>query len=635
MWPRSISSELPEFIGFFSYSRRDDQHSTGSLSRLRACIQSELRLQMGRDFRLWQDTAAIPDGALWEDEIRKAIAESVFFIPIVTPSAVSSKQCAFEFESFRKREAALGRNDLIFPILYITVEALEHEQQWRENEVLKIIGSRQYLDWRKYRHHDPSSTEAALQIEQFCRNIYKSLHRPFVPPGDRKREEEAEARSKAQGQQRRNEELAEAQKKAREEEAQRKAEAETRALAEEQHRRLEAEAKQRAEQEKVFAAAKRADTVSAIDSFLDDHPESHLAEEARTLRETLMTREHVFAHATGGDDTAAAMLSRATHPVGSAGERPGRFKRSQPASVWRLLPVVLIGGALVSVSVGGGIWFAMTRLSVQPSATDVLPLSLEREQALKPRDSFKECTTCPQMMVVPAGNFTMGSPEDEPGRNNNETRMRFTIALPFAVGKYAVTFDEWEACAANGGCNGYAPPDAGWGRGRRPVINVSWQDAKAYVAWLSSKTGKPYRLLSEAEREYVTRAGTTTPFWWGSSITPAQANYNGSYVYQSGGSKGTYLAQTVPVDSFAPNPWGLYQVHGNVWEWTDDCWNNSNTENPGDGTARESEDCGRRVVRGGSWYNSPVILRSASRGNYPSNNRNAGFGFRIARTLNP
>jgi formylglycine-generating enzyme required for sulfatase activity len=209
------------------------------------------------------------------------------------------------------------------------------------------------------------------------------------------------------------------------------------------------------------------------------------------------------------------------------------------------------------------------------------------------------------------------------------------IARPFAVGKFAVTFTDWDACTSDGGCNGYAPPDAGWGRGQRPVINVSWTDAQAYVDWLSHKTGKTYRLLSEAEREYVTRAGTTTPFWWGTSIAPAQANYNASYVYQGGGSKGDYRAQTVPVRSFAANPWGLYQVHGNVWEWTDDCWNETNTGNPGNGAARNSGDCDHRVVRGGSWYNSPAILRAASRGNYPTESRNQGFGFRIARTLNP
>ena len=114
-----------------------------------------------------------------------------------------------------------------------------------------------------------------------------------------------------------------------------------------------------------------------------------------------------------------------------------------------------------------------------------------------------------------------------------------SFAKPFAVGRFAITFEEWDACVADGGCNGHRPSDEGWGRGRRPVINVSWDDAKAYVAWLSRKTGKSYRLLTEAEREYVARAGTTTPFWWGSSISTGQANYDGKDAY-AGGSKGEW-----------------------------------------------------------------------------------------------
>jgi hypothetical protein len=142
-------------------------------------------------------------------------------------------------------------------------------------------------------------------------------------------------------------------------------------------------------------------------------------------------------------------------------------------------------------------------------------------------ETFKDCNECPVMVVVPAGAFIMGSPESEQDRGGNEGPQHLvTFAKLFAVGAFAVTFDEWDVCVANDGCNGYKPKDHGWGRGSHPVINVSWNQAKAYVAWLSRKTGKPYRLLSEAEREYVTRAGTTTPFWWGSSISTDQANYN-------------------------------------------------------------------------------------------------------------
>src|SRR5262249_50311007 len=248
---------------------------------------------------------------------------------------------------------------------------------------------------------------------------------------------------------------------------------------------------------------------------------------------------------------------------------------------------------------------------------------------------FQECKDCPRMVVVPAGSFTMGSPSSEPGRFNDEAQVRVSIAAPFAVGRYAVTFDEWDACVADGGCNGYKPADGGWSRGKRPVINVNWHDANAYTAWLSRKTSKTYRLLSEAEREYVTRAGTSTAFWWGSSITPNRANYDGNYTYAGGGANGEYRRHSVPGESFEANPWNLYNVHGNVWEWTDDCWNDHNTGNPGNGRARTTDDCGLRVVRGGSWKNSPWLPRSANRFVITTSLRNDYQGFRLARTLDP
>jgi formylglycine-generating enzyme required for sulfatase activity len=264
-------------------------------------------------------------------------------------------------------------------------------------------------------------------------------------------------------------------------------------------------------------------------------------------------------------------------------------------------------------------------------------LTVAEERALKLKDGFKECDKCPEMVVAPSGSFTMGSPESEQGRHNNEgPQHQVTLARSFAVGRFAVTFDEWDACVAAGGCNGYKPSDQGWGRGRRPVINVSWDDAKAYAAWLSGKTEKTYRLLSEAEREYVTRASTSTPFWWGSSISPQQANFGGTYT-DGGGSKGTYQKRTLPVDSFQPNPWGLYQVHGNVWEWTEDCYHDGYAGAPSDGSAWTSGgDCSRREQRGGSWLvDSAADLRAAFRVWNGAGNRFDNLGFRVGRTLTP
>jgi formylglycine-generating enzyme required for sulfatase activity len=247
-------------------------------------------------------------------------------------------------------------------------------------------------------------------------------------------------------------------------------------------------------------------------------------------------------------------------------------------------------------------------------------------------ESFKDCPTCPEMVVVPAGSFTMGSPANEPVRGSDETQVRILIARPFAVGKFAVTFDEWEVCIANGGCRGYRPDDSGYGRGKLPVINVNWEDAKAFVAWLSNRTGKEYRLPSEAEREYFTRAGTTTPFWWGSKISTAQANHDGRQPHGYG-PEGSARSGTLLVDSYEPNPWGLFQVHGNVSEWTEDCWNDSNSGNPGDGSARATGDCSRHVARGGSWGNLAPALRSASREPAQAGERFFIYGFRLARTL--
>jgi hypothetical protein len=265
-------------------------------------------------------------------------------------------------------------------------------------------------------------------------------------------------------------------------------------------------------------------------------------------------------------------------------------------------------------------------VSVSFSSRPAVPLCAAEERALKPKDIFKECEQCPEMV--------MGSPANETGRLENEgPQHRVTFDRPFAVGRFAVTFDEWDACVADGGCRGYRPADNGWGRGRRPVINVSWDDAKAYVAWPSGKTKKSYRLLSEAEREYVTRTGTTTPFWWETSISTTEANYEGNYTY-NGSKKGAYREKTEPVDSFAANPWGLYQVHGNVGEWVEDCWHDSYSGAPSDGSAWTAGDCRSRVLRGGAWNDSPGALRAAFRLKSTPGFRGSNLGFRVGRTLN-
>ena len=258
-------------------------------------------------------------------------------------------------------------------------------------------------------------------------------------------------------------------------------------------------------------------------------------------------------------------------------------------------------------------------------------LKPQDQSALNPGDTFRECEKdCPRMIVVPKGHFMMGSPNDEKDRWPNEGPQHLvTIANAFAVSVYDITFDDWDACVRVGGCprEGGAN-DNSWGRKNQPVINVNWDDAQAYVRWLSRMTGKKYRLLSEAEWEYAARAGTTTAFYWGNELDTKNAN---CYRCENQWSK----LQTSPVGSFEHNPWGLYDMAGNVWQWVQDCFNADYNGAPTDGSAWETGDCEKHIVRGGSWYYYPVDPRSAYRYGDKKDDRNYNNGFRVARTLTP
>ena len=238
----------------------------------------------------------------------------------------------------------------------------------------------------------------------------------------------------------------------------------------------------------------------------------------------------------------------------------------------------------------------------------------------------------PEMVVIPAGRFRMGCVSGGECSDSEFPVHEVAIPQPFAVSKYEATFEDWDACVAGGACGGYHPGDEGWGRGRRPVINVSWDDAREYVAWLSGQTGAEYRLLSEAEWEYAARAGSQTAYSWGNDIGVNRANCGdwGSSL----GACGDRWEVTAPVGSFEPNPFGVHDMHGNVWEWVEDCWNGGYAGAPTDGRAWRSGDCTQRVLRGGSW-GLPRYLRSAYRNRFTSGNRKFNNGFRVARTLTP
>ncbi|MFN7054376.1 formylglycine-generating enzyme family protein [Hyphomonas sp.] len=231
----------------------------------------------------------------------------------------------------------------------------------------------------------------------------------------------------------------------------------------------------------------------------------------------------------------------------------------------------------------------------------------------------------PELVVLPPGRFIMGSPETEPGREAGEGPQReVEIGYLLAVGKYEVTWDEWSLCVADGACEAEFQSDHGFGRGRRPVIEVSWEHAQEYARWLSKRTGQPYRLLSEAEWEYAARAGSEGPWSFGEDMSQI-----GEYGWYSLNAE----SMTHPVGQKAPNAFGLYDMHGNVVEWVEDCWADSYEGAPVDGSAWTEGDCTDRVMRGGSWRTNPRFLRSAFRFSTAWSFRHTHIGFRVARTL--
>lgn len=266
----------------------------------------------------------------------------------------------------------------------------------------------------------------------------------------------------------------------------------------------------------------------------------------------------------------------------------------------------------------------------QPSGGILLPFQLARVRQCSPgetfRDKLKTGGEGPLMVVIPAGRFLMGSPSDELHRWDEEGPQHWVqIAKPVAIGVYVVTFDEYDCFCDS--VRRENPSDQMWGRGKRPAINVSWDDAQAYCAWLSEQTGRPYRLPSEAEWEYACRAGTTTPFHFGPRITTDQANFDGKYTY-NGSPKGESRGKTTPVGSFPPNAFGLYDMHGNVLEWCQDTLHVGYNGAPQDGSPWE-EDNEERVVRGGYWGTIPENCRAAFRDDFEPASRRDLIGFRV------
>jgi len=309
----------------------------------------------------------------------------------------------------------------------------------------------------------------------------------------------------------------------------------------------------------------------------------------------------------------------------------------------RLQPFLLVTAAAIA-----GLTIGLAH--AQPGAAQPAKPVADTPQ---PGSTFTECRNCPEMIVLPPGEFTMGSPPDEPLRRESEPQQEIAIPRAFAMSTTAVTWDQWEACVRDGRCDGAGvdaalrtgfdgqpnPDYRDWGRGDRPVVGVSWYDAQAFVGWLNAKTGEDdaYRLPSEAEWEYGARAGTTTAFPWGPDIDHDYGNFGTDGEGLGGKTEGrdTWLDETAPVASFPPNAFGLYDMHGNIFEWTEDCYEADRANAPSDGSASKEGNCANRVFRSGTFLSNPYMQRSARRGApYPATQRGRNYlGFRVAKTL--
>jgi formylglycine-generating enzyme required for sulfatase activity len=356
--------------------------------------------------------------------------------------------------------------------------------------------------------------------------------------------------------------------------------------------RLAREAAESARQEEVaWQAAQAAGTVAALDAFLAAWPGGAHAAEARALRQQMQTELN---------DAAGFELARERHTIADYRAYIADFPAGR-------------------------------HMTAALQAIDGL--------TLRPGKSFRDCAACPEMMVVPAGAFWQGSADASPlAISLEKPRRRVVIAAPFAIGVDEVTMEQWDACVAEGGCE-LRPEDNGWGRGNRPVILVSWNDARQYAAWLSQETGQRYDLPSESEWEYAARAGEESDWLGGGAdavcaygnIAGAETGFDWRHPDCS---DRTALATAIS-GTFKPNAFGLFDVIGNVAEWTLDCMNLSYLEAPTDGSAWSRGMCGSRMTRGGSWFTGTREARLPARFNLHSGDRNDFTGFRLVRRVEP
>jgi formylglycine-generating enzyme required for sulfatase activity len=589
-------TEPLEPTGFWSYTRDDDNASAGRLSQLRIFLTNELQVRFGKmpAVRIFQDVRTIPYGTDWDHEIGKALNQSSFFIPIVTPGFVQSEMCCRELMRFRECEAAFGRADLIFPLHYIDTDDLnpDRDADCHDPAALRLLRARQAFDFRDLRFRDPGNEQVLFRVADLASAIRAALRRDAPGP-------DAAYLSLISGAAaRRAEEQHEAADLARLAEEKRQA-AEAARVSEEQQNADElarqAEAKRKADEEERPAAQRR-NTTAATGS-------PQLSKTGSLQRPILATLA-----------TVAIVISIAGYFV---------FKPTEVPVAPRLPPALI---------------------QSPPSKLFVPPPIQATEQRLpapviRPADAgantasgkvLRDCDNgCPRMVLIPKGEFLMGIPAAESQREGTQSvdkdaspQHPVNIRRAFYLSETPITRGEYGACVNAGFCKEANRPSFGQ-TDSDPVVNVSYDDAKVYIGWVRTVSGgKDYRLPTESEWEYSARAGTATARYWGDDFDDAHPHT----VPRSRNA-------TMPVKSFPPNGFNLYDMLGNVRQWVEDCYiDNYNGGLPADEQARPTAGCGPRVIRGGSWYGYPGGVRAGFRGGINSGDRGTTAGFRVART---
>lgn len=648
-----------------NYAHADDAFLGGRITALREAIEKAVRSRTAEPFSILLDRDGIRIGLDQHGTDIGAPGSVQLLIAMLSPNYFASAACRGQLQRFLALERSTERTDLVLPIIIQPVSRSAEDEDSEAGRLKRAILRRPHRDWSMHIWSAADQPESR-ELRELARILVETAHRfpRAAPPGAANvsdpQTQPVEPRSGTARPPPRDGEPAEAadtpipprllaamaMKDQELEDLRARLQilelgASLRQQAEQQRdaartesQRLQAEMAERdrliAELERRLAPGPDVEDEPAIAS---SPPEADTAgpspeEDGATPSEP---ESAVTAwDPAGGPERVEAIEAKLEQARLDAALRHA-ISRNLSAAATRPRPrtrpelLLVLASAILVVSLGGlGLWRALR------PASEAHPVAFAQVEpgAGPPRvgELVKDCPDCPELVVIPGGTFEMGTAA---GDADERPQHPVTLPRPIAIGTTEVTFAEWDACVVDGGCAGYEPTDEGWGRGRQPAVHVSWDDARLYTAWLSARTGQTYRLPTEAEWEHAARAGSGTGWWWGDELGEGQANCDGC------GSRWDDR-RPAPVGSFAANAFGLYDVHGNVWEWVEDCWHSNYREAPTDGSAWvQACTTSERVLRSGSWYFHPGLTRSANRYRAEPGRRDARTGFRVVREVVP